>query len=251
MRYDNMIVYSKYSAILFCLTIWLIPFNSMKACSCIAPSSFCESLADFDGNIYAEIIIRGRVRDTEDGMKEVQVIDQIYGDLDEDQLTIGYDICTLDYNGLEDGGQYIIALNRGIEHYALVGCTISFLRVINNQVVGEIAPGVTSVDYRDLFDVIRCNDVADQIGLSRGIRLYPNPNNSFIRLNNISTQSTYEDLQLSLFNISGQKVLEESDTNELNPESSWTVDISHLPRGVYIVQLSNNFQRVTYKMMKI
>ena len=77
MHYDNMIAYLKYSAIIFWIIAWVIPINTMLACSCIAPSSFCESLSDFDGNIYDDIIIRGRVRDTEYGMEEVQIIDRI------------------------------------------------------------------------------------------------------------------------------------------------------------------------------
>ena len=56
-------------------------------------------------------------------MKKVQILDRIYGDINEDHLTITYDICTLNYNGLEDGVQYIIALNKRMDNYTLVGCT--------------------------------------------------------------------------------------------------------------------------------
>ena len=77
--------------------------------------------------------------------------------------------------------------------------------------------------------------MADQIGLSRGIRLNANPHNSFVMLNNISTQSSYEDLQLSLFNVKEQKVLEDRNFTYLGTESNGIVDISHLPRGIYIV----------------
>ena len=87
-----------------------------------------------------------------------------------------------------------------------------------------------------------CFTLVEELGASNGVRLIPNPSKDKIT---ISSTLTTGNTQLSIFNISGEKVLERQLT-----ENETQIDISALPRGVYFVRLQNEKMVEVGKMVK-
>lgn len=70
------------------------------------------------------------------------------------------------------------------------------------------------------------------------LRVYPNPTQDILFIENIGDQ----EIEIVVFNTLGQKLI--------NKQVSKSVDLSSLPNGVYIIQLSNKVSKVTKKVVK-
>ena len=84
--------------------------------------------------------------------------------------------------------------------------------------------------------------VKENITSINNVILYPNPSNDKIT---ISLPAITGNSQLSIFNVSGEKVLE----RQLH-ESETQLDISALPRGVYFVRVQSERKVEVVKMIK-
>ena len=78
------------------------------------------------------------------------------------------------------------------------------------------------------------------ISLDESLILYPNPMEGTLTIEGIS-----EDLQIYLYDLVGKEVF----TSLLSP-SKTTIDLSHLPSGMYMVTLENDKKRVTELLIK-
>ena len=78
------------------------------------------------------------------------------------------------------------------------------------------------------------------ISLEESLILYPNPMEGTLTIEGIS-----EDLQIYLYDLVGKEVF----TSLLSP-SKTTIDLSHLPSGMYMVTLENDKKRVTELLIK-
>ena len=89
--------------------------------------------------------------------------------------------------------------------------------------------GNTSGDqiYTTSFSVIEGGVGLEEMVAFEDLKIFPNPTSSFIH---ISTNEVIENLKI--FNVKGQVIL-----NEVQP--GLTINVQHLPAGVYFVQLSN------------
>jgi hypothetical protein len=76
-----------------------------------------------------------------------------------------------------------------------------------------------------------CLTTVEEIKTGNGITIIPNPSNDKIT---ISSTALTGITQLTIFNVSGEKVKERQLT-----ENETQIDISALPRGVYFVRLQN------------
>ena len=78
------------------------------------------------------------------------------------------------------------------------------------------------------------------VSASKPLTLYPNPMESTLTIEGIS-----EDLQIYLHDLVGKEVF----TSLLSP-SKTTIDLSHLPSGMYMVTLENDKKRITELLIK-
>lgn len=234
------------------LVLFLLTFlnhQAILACSCVAPSTFCESIY-YAGMTQSDLIIRGKVMESTENGKEIKVEELLQGTLNESKLTIAFGFCDLFYNDLEDGQEYIIALRNFEGFYNLIGCAISFLKVENGVIKGAIAPGVNRLDYSDLMDELSCGNAFKEFRISDNLQISPNPTADFIHIRNEGDVFTYENLTINIFDASGRKVTSHAQENPLMPEEVWQVDIGDLASGVYFIRVSNSIQEFTYKIVK-
>jgi hypothetical protein len=87
-----------------------------------------------------------------------------------------------------------------------------------------------------------CPSGLEDINIHSGLIIIPNPSNDIIT---ISSSSITGNTQLSISNISGEKVLERQLT-----DNETQLDISALPRGVYFVRLQDEKTMKVEKMIK-
>ena len=78
------------------------------------------------------------------------------------------------------------------------------------------------------------------ISLDESLILYPNPMEGTLTIEGIS-----EDLQIYLYDLVGKEIF----TSLLSP-SKTTIDLSHLPSGMYMITLENDKKRVTELLIK-
>ncbi len=222
------------------------------ACSCILPSSFCESIANSNGDVYYNLIVRGSVKEIlTDGNKKVKVEQVIYGDLNQDEIIIKNGFSTLFFNELQDGDEYIIALNEHAFGFTLVDCALSFLKIENETVKGKIAPGINTMRYQDLYMLEECGVAFDFISFEKNISLFPNPGNFEVNLKNISTRPIKGSLQIEIFDVEGSVLTTYFIEEDLLPEEAFKINIETFPSGVYVVKISDFFKETSLKLVKI
>jgi hypothetical protein len=113
-------------------------------------------------------------------------------------------------------------------------CQVTYLGLENN--IGEYCPELPDPINCDLFSSVESRFFVNNTFI------YPNPSNDKIT---ISSSAITGVTQLSIFNVSGEKVLERQLIN-----SETQIDISALPRGVYFVRLQNEKMVEVGKMVK-
>ena len=236
--------------IILFLLIFIFLQNSSYACSCIEPSSFCESITDSEGNVYPEVILRGKIISGNSEGKLIDINQLIYGEIGQTEFILRPDFCTLNFNELEDDAEYIFALSQNNDKYYLIGCAIGFLKIENEIVKGKIAPGINQITYDQLSSLESCGNAFDQIGFKGNLVLFPNPTADIFRVKNTSTKKTIENLQLRIFNPNGKEIYKLKKTDGILPEEDWKINIQNLSSGVYLVQVSDIFHVVTYKIIK-
>jgi hypothetical protein len=100
------------------------------------------------------------------------------------------------------------------------------------------APGCNSPEEVELH----CQTLVEEINTGNGFTFIPNPSNDKIT---ISSSAITVNTLLSIFNVSGEKVLERQLT-----DTETQIDISALPRGVYFVRVQNEKMVEVGKMVK-
>ena len=182
-------------------------------------------------------------------------------------LWIGYNNSLINLNGLENvasiGGFFWIENN--VELVNLSGLenidagSIDSLLINNNAVLSNcdvqsicdyLASPNGTISIHD--NAIGCNSPEeveehcftdiDEVKIENGLTIIPNPSNNKIT---ISLPAICGNTQLSIFNVSGEKVMERQLT-----DNETQIDISALPRGVYFVRLQNEKMVEVGKIIK-
>ncbi|MCU0347612.1 MAG: hypothetical protein MUC59_11795, partial [Saprospiraceae bacterium] len=123
-------------------------YANMDACDCLPIPTFCESIVDADnGQLWEQLSVHHiKVLSAQPNSLTIKVKKSFAGEnLEGLQRTI------LDGNGancilfasinLAVGEEYIIASTGGSDTILLSECGLSFLKVVNGEVIGAIAPG--------------------------------------------------------------------------------------------------------------
>lgn len=249
-RYDSEANVMKKYITLLILLILLGPSKGFS-CSCLTPSSFCESITDENGQTleWVTAIVRAKlVSDT--NRKDVQVSEVIYGSIAQSEMVILYDWCTLYVHELEFGAEYIFALKEFEGDFSLLNCAVSFLKIENEVVKGAIAPGINSMDYKDLASLETCGDAFKFFSLDRHVKLFPNPTIDHIKIQNIHDEASIN-LDLRVYDIHGRLILMRSNVQGILPEEQWVIDIESYSSGVYLFKISTAFQELVYRVVKV
>jgi len=220
------------------------------ACSCIIPSSFCESITSSTGEVIPQFILRGKITGGTPGELEIRVDQLIYGLLDDEKIKIRNQFCTLYFNELENNQEYIFALSHFEDEYNLLSCAVSFLKIENETIVGNIAPGIQSINYTEIFELEACGEAFSQINLKNNVSLFPNPTNGVFYLQVNQRKISFEDYELSLFDILGRKLSNHLQLEGILEENYWAINIQDIPSGAYIIRLSNSFQECAFRVVK-
>ncbi len=233
----------------FLFTTFFLPKVNF-GCSCLSPSTFCESITNSNGNIRPEVILRGKFFSNFSGEHKIEVNQLIYGNISQRELTLVYGQYSLFFQNLEDGNEYIFALNLANDRYTLLGCAISFLKIDNGMVSGKITPGIDRMDYGDIIDLKDCGNAFDLISLEKNILLFPNPTDGSIKIRNLSSEISLEHVQFKIFDMIGKELFADMQNVILLPEDNLKIDIEHFPSGVYIIEFSANFTERIFKVVK-
>ena len=106
--------------------------------------------------------------------------------------------------------------------------------------------GITLTDDVTVY-VDECNKVDLDDSLSLKMTLYPNPSNGIVNMNISGTQN---DLNLALFDING-RVVYNVKINSKYQNLKKVLDLSSLPKGIYLVNLWNSNQKYVSKILLI
>jgi hypothetical protein len=82
---------------------------------------------------------------------------------------------------------------------------------------------------------------------NESFELYPNPTNGVLFIK--TKKSSKETTTINLIDLSGKILL--SETNVIQSNFTYQINISDLPRGAYFLQLNNNEQRIIKKVIKL
>lgn len=237
--------------IILALVIFCSSLQVVKACSCAPAMTFCEGIASFDGEIFADLIVRAKVSDSDDMTKHLEIREVLYGAIDVLDIQLHYDMCTLGFNDLKGNSDYILALSDYDDKYHLVGCAVSFLKIEGEKVVGAVAPGIVSIDYHDLFDAINCSDIADQIGAKGDINIASNLVSGQIQIQNKSERRTYNNVNVALFNTGGSLTHSIQHIAEFSPGEQLTLTVDGLSSGLYILVVFDEFSKKSHRIFKL
>ena len=236
--------------ILFLLfAIFFIPKTNF-GCSCLTPSSFCESIIDSNGDLFPDLIFGGEIISSSSEGKKIKVNQSIFGNINESEITIQPSFCTIFFAGLEDGKEYVIALARDNEHLIPLHCAIFFLEIENEIVKGKIAPDLESIAYGELGNLEGCGNDFKLFSLERNIIVFPNPTIDEIKIKNNSSTNNSEQLEIKIFDTIGRDLQVTTKVDGILPEEIWIVNIQFLPAGLYLIQLSDEYDEKIYRIVK-
>ncbi|MFH1121965.1 MAG: T9SS type A sorting domain-containing protein [Bacteroidota bacterium] len=158
-------------------------------------------------------------------------------------LYIGWNGGLTSLTGLDNVNAGSIANLTIIHNVSLSTCDVQsicdYLAAPNGMVnIYVNAPGCNSPEEVELH----CLTQVEEINTGNGITIIPNPSNDKIT---ISASALTGVIQLSIFNVNGQKVLERQ---LIAIETQ--IDISALPRGVYVVRVQNDKMTEVMKLVK-
>ena len=139
--------------------------------------------------------------------------------------------------------QYILILGKPYPNdlYGLSICAYSVLRLEGHQVIGQInKPELQTMSYGDFLESLTCFD--GELN-SLFLDVYTDQNRQIV-LTNTGEQMSM--LNIELFNMTGQFLY----STELELESGVTTSLeltTDMPAGIYLVIVSSNGIRETYK----
>jgi hypothetical protein len=155
--------------------------------------------------------------------------------LDNDQLTSLIELENINLNSIS----YLSIYSNNLLADCDAQNICEYLSSPNAEVdIHDNAPGCNSEEEVQAA----CLTPVEEIKTGNGITIVPNPSNDKIT---ISSFAKTGNTQLSIFNVSGERVIERQ-----IKDTETQIDISALPRGVYFVRLQNDKMVEVGKMVK-
>lgn len=143
----------------------------------------------------------------------------------------------LTYNGTGTNNQYFWSFSNGVipSYSTEANPTINFEQTGTYHVTVYVENAAGTSFYTQEITVEGCAGLLDH---GMGYKVYPNPASTQLTVE-IEGQASYENLEL--FDAMGRVVVRES----LNDSGKNTIDLSHVPSGMYVVRLLGKAQQAT------
>jgi len=222
------------------------------ACSCFGIPTFCEAMALISNapEPSGVHIYLGTVSSI-NATSVTMLIEKTY--LGEDQtlqtLTIergSSALCLLELDNFQPGKTFIIIPHKGVDDVWRLGtCGISVLEVVNGEVRGAIAPGVSRVQL-DKFSTIA--DCGDLIGES----FFPVNVNPTLTSNEVNISTKLQSpvpIHITVFDAAGRLVYQTKEP-AFDIDKNIVLDTQTWASGVYFVRLDMLSRRKTVKIVK-
>lgn len=233
------------------LTVFLFLFihSYAEECTCAGSPTFCEAITDDDGDLRADIVLRGTFMGYDGGIK-VQVDHILYGDMIQNDLTIAPTMCDYYPVLLVENDEYIFAVEKFDSTYFLIFCSVSYLKIEDEVVTGQIAPGVESIDYLDLKTLDDCGEQFDLFTVGGGLSVFPNPTHDILKIKNTSSIASIENVQIEFIDMIGRELYTFKKEDKILGGEIWTINLQNFTAGVYFLKLTANNQEQVIKIVK-
>ena len=221
------------------------------ACSCFGVATFCEAMALINNAPEPPDIYLGTVSEA-NSTNVTMLIEKTY--LGEDRtlqtLTIergSSSLCLLELGDFQPGKTFIIVPYKGVDDlWRLGACGVSVLEVINGEVRGPIAPGVSRVQLANFSTIADCGDLIGESFFPVNV----NPTLTSDEVNITTKLQSPIPIHITVFDAAGRLVYQ---TKELAFDIDKTIvlDTQTWASGVYFVRLDLLNRRKTVKIVKV
>lgn len=234
----------------------LILVSKGLACDCIYIDNFCEHLTyNNNGQIQSyfsvyHIKITGKQTD---GVN-VNVIKSYHGsDLTGTNAFVqrgnGAN-CQIYTDTFSIGEEYIVATT-GDSDWWISNCGVSYLKVVNGSVIGQITPNISQVSLADFTSIVECGEMVvtptNDPFLEGAIQITPTLTNDFVEIR--SSLSHLGKITLTVFDMSGILIFVGKHI-DFNGQKSLSVDMNSWSNGVYIFKLNTANKAKVVKVVK-
>lgn len=103
-------------------------------------------------------------------------------------------------------------------------------------------PGIIPEDNDSISFTVASSSKIDMISQLQDI-IYPNPTSDFVVIENEKLKIKY----VSIYDIYGKEVLSQKSQDK---DQKYTIDLSSLPQGIYIISISTDKQTIRQKVIK-
>ena len=241
------------------LLLLLIAPMPSDACDCIYLDNFCENLTyDNDGHIHDNWSIHHvKITATHSTGVNVSVIKTYHGaDLEGTSAFIhsgnGAD-CQIFTDTFSINGEYIVSttISSLSGQWWVTSCGISYLKVENDVVSGQITPGLTQVPLRDFTSITMCGEmvVTPNQGpvIEPEITVLPTLATHLVAVK--TSSPGFFDLSLTVFDASGKLVFKDR-KRDFNSNVGIDIETVDWSNGVYFFRVNVAGKSNTVKIVK-
>ena len=245
---------SIYLFIFFCLGV----FGHVVACSCIFIDNFCEHLTyGNNGNIQdLWTIHHAKITSTSTAGVGIEIIKTFHGnDLQGKSAFItqgnGGD-CRIFTDTFSVGEEYIFTANINENDFWMVTyCGVSYLKIENDMVLGQLTPNITQVPLSGFEDLMDCGDMTvtstNEPTFDPQIIVAPTLANNEVNIK--TTSPNYFELNLSVYDASGKLVYKQG-IKDFNVNTEINVETNNWSNGIYFFCLNKEGKLETVKIIK-
>jgi len=226
------------------------------ACTCAPTFSFCEGigLISPDSSLYAELILRGKITDVITGI-DVEVEEVLRGEINQSTIPVWPTDCTIYTDPLEEGYEYIFAVRKFEDKFLLLDCLISYLKIEDEIVTGNISSGIESLDYLEFKNLENCvnelsTPVENDLSIENSLSVFPNPTIDILTIQNSNNQNFDEDVQMELIDMVGKKLQIFKKEDGILVGETWSINLQNFSSGVYFLKLTANNQENIIRIVK-
>ncbi|MFT6319769.1 MAG: hypothetical protein ACJAT4_000686 [Granulosicoccus sp.] len=240
---------------LFLLITFSFFHQSSFACTCTYPPSFSEGIVNSDGDIYADLVLRGTITAKIKEKVEVKVDQIIFGNTPQSTITVGVSVCGYPPQSFKKGDEYILALSTFrssdyIEYHHLIICKVSYLKIENEIIKGRLAPGIESLKYSDLGTLKNDGDEFNLFSIEHSLSISQNPVADILNIKNFSLANSGDLVQIDVINMIGKKLYSFKKEDGILANDTWTIDLKDFRVGVYFFKLTAYNQETIFKIVK-
>lgn len=239
---------------LFLLIVFSFFSQFTNACTCSYPPTFCEGIVNADGDIYVDIIIRGKIITKIKEVVKVKVDQIIFGNTTQSFITIGASVCGYPPKSFNKGDEYILVLSKpyfsSSQNHSLIMCKVNYLKIEDEVIKGRIAPGIKSLDYSDLWSLKNQGDKFNLFSIEHSFFISQNPTANILNIKNISLANSTENIQIDVIDITGEKRYFFKKKEGIFASETWAIDLQNFPDGIYFFNLTAFNQKKNIKIVK-